>query len=168
VLPLYFEINRYYSNAYGRFMTPDVSRSCGGPSNPQSWNHYAYTAGDPVNRNDPAGLDYVECGEGEAGCTNEAFIDFNQGRGGYCDPSQANCGNACVAPDGPTQMPSPSCSVSGRGLPAPEYLYSATAASHNASSDRRVYFSERHRYLYGQLYPRSRIPGPCQGAASPR
>jgi RHS repeat-associated protein len=111
--------NRYYSNAYGRFMTPDPSRSSGGPSNPQSWNRYSYTAGDPVNRNDPAGLDYVECGEGEAGCTNEAFIGFNQGWGGYCDPSQANCGNACVAPDGFTQMPSPSCSVSGGGYQPP-------------------------------------------------
>ena len=45
---------RYYSNTYGRFMTPDpISRGTAGgpgdPNNPQSWNKYAYTLGDPVN-----------------------------------------------------------------------------------------------------------------------
>ncbi len=49
--------NRYYTNAYGRFMTPDPSRSSGGPEDPQSWNRYAYTRGDPVNRVDPTGRD---------------------------------------------------------------------------------------------------------------
>ena len=47
--------NRYYSNAYGRFMTPDPYQASGGPGDPQSWNRYAYTRGDPVNRFDPAG-----------------------------------------------------------------------------------------------------------------
>src|SRR5579863_6033770 len=42
--------NRYYSNAYGRFMTPDPYSASGGPSDPQSWNQYSYTRGDPVNR----------------------------------------------------------------------------------------------------------------------
>jgi RHS repeat-associated protein len=49
--------NRYYSNAYGRFMTPDPYQASGGPSHPQSWNRYAYTRGDPVNRFDPSGAD---------------------------------------------------------------------------------------------------------------
>jgi RHS repeat-associated protein len=49
--------NRYYSNAYGRFMTPDPSQASGGPADPQSWNRYAYTRGDPVNRFDPWGTD---------------------------------------------------------------------------------------------------------------
>ena len=47
--------NRYYSNDYGRFMTPDPYSASGGPADPQSWNRYAYTSGDPVNRFDPAG-----------------------------------------------------------------------------------------------------------------
>jgi hypothetical protein len=67
--------NRYYSNAYGRFMTPDPYQASGGPSNPQSWNRYAYTSGDPVNFHDPAGLmeeaicdeDGNECGDDDGG-----------------------------------------------------------------------------------------------------
>ena len=56
--------NRYYSNAYGRFMTPDPSTNSRGPGDPQNWNRYAYTAGDPVNRLDPTGLDYeLVCSE---------------------------------------------------------------------------------------------------------
>ena len=46
--------NRYYSNAYGRFMTPDPLNS-GRPTDSQSWNRYAYALGDPVNRYDPSG-----------------------------------------------------------------------------------------------------------------
>jgi RHS repeat-associated protein len=48
--------NRYYSNAYGRFMTPDPSRSSNATVIPQNWNRYAYVGGDPVNKNDPMGL----------------------------------------------------------------------------------------------------------------
>ena len=47
--------NRYYSNSYGRFMTPDPYTNSGRLSDPQSWNRYAYTRGDPVNRLDPLG-----------------------------------------------------------------------------------------------------------------
>jgi hypothetical protein len=49
--------NRYYSNVYGRFMTPDPYMASGGPGDPKSWNRYTYTRGDPVNRYDPAGMD---------------------------------------------------------------------------------------------------------------
>lgn len=49
-------MNRYYSNAYGRFMTPDPYQASGGPTDPQSWNRYAYVNGDPVNTNDTVGL----------------------------------------------------------------------------------------------------------------
>jgi RHS repeat-associated protein len=54
-----YAMNRYYSNAYGRFMTPDPYQANGGgpgnPQDPQSWNKYSYTRGDPVNRYDPEG-----------------------------------------------------------------------------------------------------------------
>ncbi len=48
---------RYYSNAYGRFSTPDPYTNSGRSNDPQSWNRYAYTRGDPVNRFDPWGRD---------------------------------------------------------------------------------------------------------------
>lgn len=48
--------NRYYSNAYGRFMTPDPNWSSAVFASPQSWNRYSYVSGDPVNHNDPLGL----------------------------------------------------------------------------------------------------------------
>ena len=64
--------NRYYSNAYGRFMTPDPYQSnTGGPgdsSDPGSWNRYAYTRGDPVNRFDPAGTDDSDAGDSSDDC----------------------------------------------------------------------------------------------------
>ncbi len=48
---------RYYNQA-GRFMTPDPSgMSAVDMQNPTSWNMYAYVNGDPVNFNDPTGLD---------------------------------------------------------------------------------------------------------------
>ena len=53
--------NRYYSSVTGRFMSPDPymanSGGAGDVSDPQSWNRYAYTRGDPVNRADPQGLE---------------------------------------------------------------------------------------------------------------
>jgi RHS repeat-associated protein len=45
---------RYYSNVFGRFFSPDPLG--GDPKNPLSLNRYAYVMGDPVNLNDPLGL----------------------------------------------------------------------------------------------------------------
>ncbi len=38
-------------------MTPDPYTNSGRLTDPQSWNRYAYTRGDPVNRYDPNGMD---------------------------------------------------------------------------------------------------------------
>ena len=46
---------RYYASTFGRFMTPDPARRVN-LGNPQSWNLYEYTSGDPINGNDPTGL----------------------------------------------------------------------------------------------------------------
>jgi hypothetical protein len=43
------------SPGMGRFITPD--RMTGKPSDPASWNKYAYASGDPVNRYDPSGAE---------------------------------------------------------------------------------------------------------------
>jgi RHS repeat-associated protein len=47
---------RYYAVGTGRFNSPDPFQASGGPADPASWNRYAYTRGDPVNRIDPNGL----------------------------------------------------------------------------------------------------------------
>ncbi len=47
---------RYYTSAWGRFLTPDPYRASGGPADPQSWNRYAYVENDPANFHDPSGL----------------------------------------------------------------------------------------------------------------
>jgi RHS repeat-associated protein len=47
---------RYSSNQFGRFITPDPSPDGASSNNPQSWNGYSYVLGDPINLNDPSGL----------------------------------------------------------------------------------------------------------------
>jgi RHS repeat-associated protein len=49
-------VQRYYASTYGRFLSPDQYRASGGPTDPQSWNRYVYTRGDPINRKDLLGL----------------------------------------------------------------------------------------------------------------
>ena len=79
--------NRYYSSVTGRFMSPDPymanSGGAGDVSDPQSWNRYAYTRGDPVNRFDPWGLD--DCAPGDFGSACDGFIPGDPGGGGSGD-----------------------------------------------------------------------------------
>jgi RHS repeat-associated protein len=49
--------NRYYARTIGRFTTTDPYP--GNLGSPQSLNRYTYVGNDPVNRNDPSGLDYT-------------------------------------------------------------------------------------------------------------
>lgn len=74
---------RYYASSYGRFNTPDT-----GPAHlmdPGTMNRYSYTAGDPVNRNDPRGL----CVEDENG---NWWDSPEMGGGSYIDNlGDANC-----------------------------------------------------------------------------
>ncbi len=67
-----YALNRYYSSVYGRFLSSDPYRASGGPSDPGSWNRYAYVQGDPVNLTDHRGLVIDD------GCLiNVCQIDFN-------------------------------------------------------------------------------------------
>ena len=53
---------RYYSSVLGRFLTVDPSEAPGKPERPETWNRYAFVAGDPVNCFDPDGLSsYGSC-----------------------------------------------------------------------------------------------------------
>ena len=47
---------RYLSSGLGRFMSPDPANAGADPTNPQSWNAYAYVSGDPLNTVDPSGM----------------------------------------------------------------------------------------------------------------
>jgi RHS repeat-associated protein len=48
-----YALARSYYSSEGRFMSPDPVE--GNPSNPQSWNRYAYSLNDPINNFDPSG-----------------------------------------------------------------------------------------------------------------
>jgi len=52
-----YAMNRYYSSQWGRFLSPDRYHGSTNLRNPQSWNWYSYVVGDPINGNDPFGLD---------------------------------------------------------------------------------------------------------------
>jgi RHS repeat-associated protein len=54
---------RYYASSYGRFNTADQYMASTGPSDPGSWNRYAYVTGDPVNNYDSQGL--ANCSAGD-------------------------------------------------------------------------------------------------------
>ena len=54
---------RYHNPGTGRFLTPDPYQNSAGPGDPGSWNRYAYTRGDPVNRIDPSGQDDCDPGD---------------------------------------------------------------------------------------------------------
>ncbi len=65
---------RYFASGFGRFVTPDPSQP-GDPKNPQSWNYYGYTQNDPMNANDPKGLNLMWLvWEGGGGGLSDGFL----------------------------------------------------------------------------------------------
>jgi RHS repeat-associated protein len=51
---------RYYNEVMGRWLTPDpAGLAAVDPTNPQSWNRYAYVLNNPLSNIDPFGLDCV-------------------------------------------------------------------------------------------------------------
>jgi RHS repeat-associated protein len=81
---------RYYNSNAGRFYTPDPSgRKAVNLKNPTSWNMYAYTNDDPVNFNDPRGLELPSLpGDwgGDDGCTVNGLIPAPSPLCGYPGP----------------------------------------------------------------------------------
>lgn len=109
---------RYHQPGMGRFMTPDPYTASVGPADPGSWNRYAYTRGDPVNRVDRSGLYdtgvcdgidfYLAIGDGCFGDGGDPGI----GSGPSGDP------NGCPAAD-PQLGLSFAGSVGSNGMPCP-------------------------------------------------
>jgi RHS repeat-associated protein len=95
---------RYYNSNAGRFYTPDPKgMRAVNFKNPTSWNMYSYGTDDPVNRNDPSGLDddgscFLE------GCfQSESGTDYN-----LSSPGGLGCGASWLSNaslDGPCGDP---------------------------------------------------------------
>ena len=90
-------LNREYSPTQGRWLTPDPSGLAAvDPSNPQTWNRYAYVTNNPLSFTDPTGLKLCD------GCH---FLGSG-GSGAYCgwDGANAPC-QAVIASLGPSSFP---------------------------------------------------------------
>ncbi len=81
-------LHREYNPVQGRWIQPDpAGLAAADPSNPQSWNRYAYVLNDPLSAIDPDGLDCVyDAGNGQwyfnrGDCDNTLF----GGNGYYFD-----------------------------------------------------------------------------------
>jgi len=78
---------RYYASSYGRFNTADPyqasAKGANNPSDPVSWNRYAYAGGDPVNRNDSQGLMWTICSGFEGGDDGSFDASCEDGPGGF-------------------------------------------------------------------------------------
>jgi len=59
---------RYYGSALGRFMSPDPANAGADPTDPQSWNAYAYVRNNPLALVDPMGMCHI-------GADNVAYDD---------------------------------------------------------------------------------------------
>jgi len=96
--------NRYHQPGMGRFMSVDPYKKSAGPQDPGSWNRYAYTRGDPVNRRDKGGTcdsdefsfdeDSENCDGGDGGgggdtCDSGYYFDETTGD---CEPDGGSGG----------------------------------------------------------------------------
>jgi RHS repeat-associated protein len=60
---------RYFSGAQGRFTSPDPLLNSGRPTNPETWNRYAYTLNNPLRYTDPNGLwEFRSCSSTKQEC----------------------------------------------------------------------------------------------------
>jgi RHS repeat-associated protein len=90
---------RYYNSSVGAFWTPDSGGiKTANPRNPLSWNRYAYTKGNPINRFDPSGR--IDC-------------DPDDNDGCYCDDDPD--GDGCTCSDDGSE-----CDSGGGSDPAPQ------------------------------------------------
>jgi RHS repeat-associated protein len=70
---LYFNPNREYASGFQRWFTPDPENAGADPSNPQTWNMYAYAGNNPTTNTDPTGELY--CGPADENSTSNCVLD---------------------------------------------------------------------------------------------
>ena len=80
---------RFYASTYRRFNSPDPYTGSMHPRSPLSWNRYSYTAGDPINSNDPTGQDGFTLPTVAAGNADTTYV---AGAGNSCPAGQNNVG----------------------------------------------------------------------------
>jgi RHS repeat-associated protein len=110
-----YGINRYYSSIWGRLTSPDPYSGSARVGSPGSWNRYAYSGDDPINRNDPTGLcDTSKSADPDKDCPNDGAGEGGESGGlPVCSPDDPIC-NQCS--DGST---SDVC-VTGTGKTPPD------------------------------------------------
>jgi len=102
---------RYYASALGRFMSPDPANAGADPTDPQSWNAYAYVRNNPLALVDPMGL-----------CTFDAEGNAVEDENGACYEGGFGGSVTVVAQAPPDVMPifvSLPSLLSGTQQPAP-------------------------------------------------
>jgi RHS repeat-associated protein len=135
---------RRYSSTQSRWISPDpAGMGAVDPTNPQTWNRYAYVANNPLSATDPLGLfPTTGFGGGEGGGGGGCDPDFGCDPG--CDPDFGcdpnPCEQGCVAggdspsapPPGPTPGPlrrNPNWSTETLGLPGGLHLQPLSLAN---------------------------------------
>jgi RHS repeat-associated protein len=116
---------RYYSSVPGRFLTPDPYRAgnrSGDPADPQSWNRYSYTAGDPINRLDPTGR-------------------------AWCDPSHPMCDQGSLFDPAPQPQDPPDPDQPPEPLRVTNFHCTITLMYRPVNSRNRFLKNVNHTYL---------------------
>ena len=117
--------NRYHNPGTGRFLTSDPYQNSAGPTDPGSWNRYAYTRGDPVNRYDPTGLedsddpDDGDCNDSGEYCAGGG-AGGGDGGGGSGGDDSGSVGSLLPGMQGGTPLgvdPDPTGTGQGSGSP---------------------------------------------------
>jgi RHS repeat-associated protein len=158
-----YAMNRYYSSAWGRFMTPDPSYASMDLRIPQSWNRYMYALGDPIAESDPSGLDeadYGDDGGGDLGCPDAEMCFFGGGEGG----GDSNGGGGTFTQTGPesTQTSGFGNLIDSNGNPIPLPVYGDPTIA-NANSTVTVTASQTSQIV--SVSVTSSWPGVLLGSA---